>query len=178
LASIASYHKPMMLILYYMGLRMGDVVTLEWAHIIDTPFTCNITKVLQKTRRKIKKPFVMPMPEPVKLMLKVWRKQQGNPKRGLVFPDANGEQLYNTPLVECWKWIKKDADFHEELQLYSLRHNFTSWLIMNNVPLSVIANMIGHVGTDMINKNYGHLIKGATDSASQGFVELLNKKQA
>jgi len=174
----ASYHKPMMLLLYYMGLRMGDVVSLEWAHIIDTPFTCNITKVLEKTRRKIKTPFVMPMPEPVKLMLKEWRKQQGNTKRGLVFPDDNGQRLYDTPLVECWKWIKKDAGLHEELQLYSLRHNFTSWLIMNNVPLSVIANMIGHVGTDMINKHYGHLIKGATDSASQGFVELLERKQA
>jgi len=174
----ASYHKPMMILLYYMGLRMGDVVTLEWAHVIDTPFTCSITKVLQKTRRKIKKPFVMPMPEPVKVMLKEWRKQQGNPKRGFVFPDANGEQLYGTPLVMCWKWVKRDAGFHEELQMYSLRHNFTSWLIMNNVPLSVIAGMIGHTSTDMINRNYGHLIKGATDSASKGFAELLDKKQA
>jgi len=174
----ASYHKPMMILLYYMGLRMGDVVTLEWAHVIDTPFTCSITKVLQKTRRKIKKPFVMPMPEPVKVMLKEWRKQQGSPKRGFVFPDANGEQLYGTPLVMCWKWVKRDAGFHEELQMYSLRHNFTSWLIMNNVPLSVIAGMIGHTSTDMINRNYGHLIKGATDTASKGFVELLGKKQA
>jgi integrase len=132
--------------------KSGKTNKFEWAHVIDTPFTCNIAKVLQKTRRKIKKPFVMPMPEPVKLMLKMWRKQQGNLNRGLVFPDANGKKLYNTPLVECWKWIKKNANFHEELQLYCLRHNFTSWLIMNNVPLSVIANTIGHVGTDMIKK--------------------------
>jgi len=174
----ASYHKPMMMLLYYMGIRMGDVVTLEWTHVIDTPFTCNITKVLQKTRRKIKKPFVMPMPEPIKVMLKEWRKQQGNPKRGFVFPGVDGKQLYDTPLVECWKWIKKDSDFHEELQMYSLRHNFTSWLIMNNVPLSVIAGMIGHTSTDMINRNYGHLIKGATETASKGFAELLDRKQA
>jgi len=172
----ASYHKPMIILLYYMGLRMGDVVTLEWAHVIDTPFTSNITKVLRKTRRKIKKPFVMPMPEPVKVMLKEWRKQQGNPKRGFVFPDVDAKQLYDTPLAECWKWIKKDAGFHEELQMYSLRHNFTSWLIMNNVPLSVIASMIGHISTDMINRNYGHLIKGATDTASKGFAELLDKQ--
>mgnify|MGYP000226272917 FL=1 len=175
-ASFASHHKPMILILYYMGLRMGDVVSLEWSHVIDTPFTCNITKVLEKTRRKIKKPFVMPMPEPVRTALKEWRKQQGNPATGLVFPNPiNGGRVGNSPLRTCWVWIKKDAEFHDDLQLYTLRHNFISWLIMNNVPLPVIAGMVGHTSTDMINRNYGHLIAGATTDASKGFAEMLEK---
>jgi len=49
---------------------------------------------------------------------------------------------------------------------------------MDNVPLPVIAQMIGHTSTDMINRNYGHLIKGATDSAAQGFAELLERERA
>ncbi len=59
--TIASHHKPMLLILYYMGMRPGDVIGLEWEHVIDTPFACSITKVLEKTRRKIKTPTVIPM---------------------------------------------------------------------------------------------------------------------
>jgi len=176
--AFASHHKPMMLILYYMGLRMGDVVSLEWVHVIDTPFTCNITKVLEKTRRKIKTPFVIPMPIAVSSALKEWRKQQGNPSSGLVFPDPiHGRRRGKAPLKSCWEWIKNDAGFHEKLQLYTLRHNFISWLIMNNTPLPVIAGMVGHTSTDMINRNYGHLIAGATTEASNGFAELL-KKQA
>lgn len=176
--AFASHHKPMLLILYYMGMRMGDVVGLEWVHVIDTPFTCSISKVLEKTRRKVKTPFSLPMPEPVRNTLKQWRKQQGNPGSGLVFTSpVTNERFGAQPLVRCWNWIKKDAGFHEDLQLYTLRHNFISWLIMDNIPLSVIANMVGHSGTDMINRNYAHLIKGTADKASQNFAELLERKQ-
>ena len=175
----ASYHKPMLLVLYYMGMRLGDVVGLEWVHVVDTPFACSITKVLEKTRRKIKTPISLPMPEPVKEALNEWRKQQGNPKHGLVFPNPKtGKRLSAQPLDRCWKWIKNDAGFHEDLQLYSLRHNFISWLIMDNVPLTVIASMVGHSGTDMINRNYAHLIKGTSEKASKGFAEMLERKQA
>jgi len=173
-----SHHKTMMLILYYMGMRTGDVVSLEWVHVIDTPFACNITKVLEKTRRKVKTPFVMPMPEPVRAALKEWRKQQGNPTNGLVFPSpVTGKRLSKSPLSGCWSWIKQDAGLHTDLQLYTLRHNFISWLVMHNIPLPVIAGMVGHRTTDMINSNYGHLVKGATDTASKNFADLL-KKQA
>ena len=175
--AFASHHKPMLLILYYMGLRMGDVVSLEWTHVIDTQATCNITKVLEKTRRKIKIPFVMPMPEPVRSVLACWHNQQGNPVSGLVFPNYKGGRLGNMPLRNCWVWIKKNAEFHDDLELYTLRHNFISWLIMNNVPLPVIAGMVGHVSTDMINRNYGHLIAGATTDASKGFAALLESQE-
>lgn len=169
-----SHHKPMMLILYYMGMRTGDVVSLEWSHIIDTPFTQNITKVLEKTRRKIKTPFVLPMPEPVTNALREWRKQQGNTSTGLVFPSTTGGKFSKSPLRACWEWVKKDAGFHHELELYTLRHNFISWLSMDNTPLPVIADMVGHNSTDMINRNYGHLVKGATTEASNGFSQLLD----
>jgi len=173
-AAFASHHKPMMMILYYMGMRTGDVVGLEWTHIIDTPFTCNITKVLEKTRRKVKSPFVLPMPTQIQEMLRLWRKQQGNPKTGLVFPNPKtGKRMDKQCLKRCWKWIKEDAGFHEKLQLYTLRHNFISWLLMNGTPLKVVAEMAGHKTTAMIDNHYGHLIKGATKSASDGFANLL-----
>ncbi len=172
--AFASHHKPMMLILYYMGMRPGDVIGLEWSHVIDTPFTSNITKVLEKTRRKVKIPFVLPMPPQVQEILSLWRKQQGNPKTGLVFPNPKtSERMDKQCLKRSWKWIKEDAGFHEGLQLYTLRHNFISWLIMNGTPLKVVAEMAGHKTTTMIDKHYGHLIKGATKQASDGFANLL-----
>lgn len=176
--AFASHHKPMMIVLYYMGMRSGDVIGLEWTHVIDTPFTCSISKVLEKTRRKIKTPFNLPMPEPVRVALREWRKQQGNPANGLVFPSpVNGRRMSKSCLNSSWKWIKQDADFHENLQLYTLRHNFISWLIMNNTPIKVVAEMSGHKSIEMIDRYYSHLISGATTEASNSFAELL-KKQA
>ena len=177
--AFASHHKPMLIILYYMGMRGGDVIGLNWSHIIDTPFTCTISKVLEKTRRKIKTPFNLPMPEPVRIALKQWRKQQGNPSSDLVFPSPRtGKRMSRNSLDLCWIWIKRDAGFHEDLQLYTLRHNFISWLIMNNTPIKVVAEMSGHKSIEMIDKYYSHLIKGATTEASKGFAEMLERKQA
>ena len=168
-----THHKPMLLILYYTGMRIGDVVGLEWGHLNDNHFACNISKVLEKTRRKIKAPTTIQMPLQVRDALREWRKTQGNPVTGLVFPNpSTGLRLSPQPLKRCWAWIKKDANLPEELELYSLRHNFASWLIMKNTPVSIVAAMLGHRTTDMIDKHYGHLIKGADSAASDTFAQL------
>jgi len=175
--AIASHHKPMLFILYYMGMRPGDVIGLEWEHVIDTPFACSITKVLEKTRRKIKTPAVIPMPEQVRSILKEWRNQQGNPTTGFVFPSpVTSKRMCKTCLNSCWEWIRKDAALPEQYVLYTLRHNYISWLIMNGIHLKAIANLVGHQTTAMIEKHYGHLASSVTNKASQGFSELLEKR--
>ncbi len=121
---------------------------------------------------------MLPMPEQVRKALKGWRIQQGNPKSGLVFPSpVTGERLSKSALDSCWGWIKQDAGIHDELQMYTLRHNFISWLVMKGVPLKVVADMVGHASIEMIDKHYAHLIEGETTKASKSFSELL-KKQA
>jgi len=175
--AIAYHHKPMLLILYYMGMRSGDVVGLEWSHIIDTPFTCSITKVLEKTRRKIKTPYVLPMPIQVRDILRIWRKQQGNPNKGLVFPAKNGGRLSNSCLKSCWAWIVEDAGLPSQYVPYTLRHNYISWLIMNGEHLKVVANLAGHKTTNMIELHYGHLASGHNNQAAQSFADLLNSDE-
>jgi integrase len=44
-----------------------------------------------------------------------------------------------------------NANFH------SLRHTYASRLVMKGVPLSVVANQLGHAGIAMVEKHYGHL---------------------
>lgn len=173
----ASHHKPMYLLLYYMGMRQGDVNGLDWAHVTldDNPFTsANITKVLEKTRRKVKTPFTLPMPDVVCDALKAWRVQNGNPETGLVFPNPEtGKRQDKTCLKRSWNWIKDNAGFQPGLHLYSLRHNFASWLVMKGIPLKTVASMLGHKSTDMVERHYSHLIEGATTSASNAFVSVL-----
>jgi len=173
--AFVSHHKPMLLIHYYMGLRGGDVRTLDWAHIIQTPTSANISKVLEKTKRKIPTPTVLPIPRQLNEALKKWKVQQGNPSIGLVFPSLiTGGLLSEKCLKDSWDWIKDDAGLHKDLDLYALRHNFISWLIMNGEPLSVVAQLAGHQSTRMIEEYYGHLCPSITKEASTGFSNLLN----
>jgi integrase len=175
---LVSYHKPMLYILYFLGMRPGDVIGLEWEHIIDTPFACSLTKVLEKTRRKIKTPHVIPMPIQVRDLLRSWRKQRGNPDTGLVFPSPKtNSRMSRNCLDICWKWIVKDANLPPDYVLYTLRHNYISWLIMNGAHLKTIANLVGHQSTSMIEGHYGHLASSVTDNAANNFARLLHQPE-
>lgn len=47
------------------------------------------------------------------------------------------------------------VSFHE------LRHTFASHLVNSGVPLAFVANILGHAGTRMVEKHYGHLCPNA-----------------
>ena len=50
--------------------------------------------------------------------------------------------------------------FEPPVNFHGLRHTYASRLAMRNVPLAVIAAQLGHSGTRMVEKHYGHLSPG------------------
>jgi len=178
---LASHHKPMYLILYYMGMRIGDVVSLRWEHVnLNTTFTtAHISKVLNKTSRKVKEPYRLPIPNKLLSVLRDWHYQLGTPQTGFVFSvDNKGDKpLDRRTLKRSWVWIKERANLDSELVMYTLRHNFISWLVMSNINLSVIAKLSGHADTKMIEKHYSHLAPSTVNIASDAFGNLLADHQ-
>ncbi len=62
----------------------------------------------------------------------------------------------------------KDAEIEDGLSFHELRHTYASTLIMAGVPLAVVAEQLGHKGTRMVDKHYGHLAKKyVTDTIRQ-----------
>ena len=51
----------------------------------------------------------------------------------------------------------KRAKISPPISLHGMRHTYSSRLIMNGVPLIVVAKNLGHSDTIMIEKHYGHL---------------------
>lgn len=179
----ASHHRPMYLLLFYCGMRQGDVLGLDWSHVHDTKFKKAIIKVLEKTERHVSTPTTIELSEPVLAALRGWHSQTGSPPEGLVFPSERlltqgraDARMCDTTLSKSWIWIKREAKLESTLQLYSLRHNFASWLILNNTPLKTVASMLGHQSTEMVDRHYGHLISGETQKANSAFAELLEKR--
>lgn len=77
-------------------------------------------------------------------------------REGPIFVKANGEQWGQwqqaRPLAAAAKAAKVEgATFH------ILRHTYGSALAMQGVPMSVIANALGHSSTRMTEKHYAHL---------------------
>lgn len=53
----------------------------------------------------------------------------------------------------------KKAEIEGGLTFHELRHTYASTLIMADIPLAVVAQQLGHKGTRMVDKHYGHLAK-------------------
>lgn len=66
---------------------------------------------------------------------------------------AWGKSHQQRPLVEACRVAKigPAASFH------TLRHTYASLMVMDGVPLMVVARNLGHADTRMVEKHYGHL---------------------
>lgn len=163
----------------HLGMRPGDLYSLEWTHV-NLTFS-RLVKKLEKTKHH-NDPTVLDIPlnETVRDVLSKWHEQNGKPKSGLVFPSpVNGKQMDKLAHRKSWNYIKKKTDglIPAKLQFYSLRHHFISALVSANVPLLSVAKLAGHKGTKMIEQHYGHLAPNDAIEAMRVLGESLKPKE-
>jgi len=151
--------KPWLLTMYYSGLRPGDIFGLSWEHV-DLVFK-NITKTIEKTAHHDDTPWSFPMSEALTHVLKKWREQCGNPSTGYVFTSRRtSTRMDRTAMQKPWKRITELGGLSPVLQLYSLRHNFASQLILNGADLLTVSKLMAHKNIQTTIKHYGHLKPG------------------
>ena len=169
--------KPFILTMFYTGFRNGDVINLRWENIHFNPSATTIHKTISKTQHKDEQAKTFPVPPPLEYLLSKWCAQQGNPKTGFVFESTvTGGMLNKKAMTRPWIKIKKLAGLPEDLQLYSLRHNFASWLVMQGTDLLTVAKLMGHKDIKMIVDHYGHLQPNtAAMSVSNAFASMFNE---
>ena len=158
---------PLILLLYYTGMRPGDLNGLRWEHVNLTFGT--IRKVIEKTAHTRPEPQTFPLaPEAVEV-LKTWHRQQGRPATGYVFTNPNTSGRYSSTAIQGpWRRIKAhtadlveqggfEASLPSDLDLYTLRHNFASQLIMKGADLLAVSRLMGHADIQTTIEHYGHL---------------------
>jgi len=156
---------------YYTGFRPGDIIGLKWEHINFR--TKIITKIIEKIAHKHPEPMSFPIPDKLIEILLEWRKQNGIPLKGWVFPNnSTGKRMGRKAMNDPWKKIRKLAKLPGELELYTLRHNFASHLIMNNIDLLTVSKLMGHADIKTTIDNYGHLRPDANFEASNVFAQI------
>jgi len=133
--------KPMMSMLFYTGFRPGDIIGLRWEEL-NLNFK-TISKVIEKTAHIKPGNQTFPLAIPLVDILKKWHVQQGNPQAGLVFPNPDTNKRFGKgALQKPWKKIRALAKLREELELYTLRHNFASHLVMEGADLLSVAKLM------------------------------------
>lgn len=151
------YVVPATLLIYYAGFRPGDVYGLRWENVNFQ--TKTITKVIEKTAHHSTRPTSFPISERLLEVLRVWWTENGRPRTGYVFPSSRtGRRLSAGALGKRpWPIIKKLGGLDPDLDLYTLRHNFASQLIMSGADLMTVMKLMGHRDIATTIEHYGHL---------------------
>jgi integrase len=150
--------KPAILIMFYTGFRPSDIRTLKWVELNLNSPSPNIRKALEKSKHKNSEPQTFPLTPEATQTLQKWKNQSANTQNCLVFPSSNGTERTKRFISDPWKkHIRPLAGLPEDFDLYNLRHNFASWLIMSGTDLLTVAKLMGHADTKMVEKHYGHL---------------------
>ena len=150
--------KPATLLMFYTGFRPGDIRTLRWSEVDLGASAPAIRKVIEKTQHKSSEPQSFPLvPDAVDVLTK-WKRQTKPDSGALVFPSDSGGLRTKRFLSDPWKkHIRSLAGLPDDVDLYNLRHNFASWLVMSGADLLTVAKLMGHANTKMVEKHYGHL---------------------
>ena len=149
--------KPFVLLAYYTGFRSGDLFGLCWEHInFDFGF---IRKTIEKTAHHIPEPRTFDLSHAALNVLNLWWLQHDKPKSGFVFPSKSSEsgRMNKNAMQTPWATIKKLSGLPIELDLYSLRHNFASQLVMAGADLLTVSKLMAHTDINTTIKHYGHL---------------------
>lgn len=116
-----TWFKPLIIVVYYQGLRAKEIVNLRWEHINFNSKLMTIVNTKNKTDRTI------PMREGSYDALKVWHRYSKFPNKGLVFPSPKS-QSKQIKLTEGWvsKTFRKYADLAglpSSVTLHGVRHS-------------------------------------------------------
>ena len=145
------------------GLRIVDVMTLQWTHIdFDKK---ELSKILIKTNKRHK----IPLTEPA---LRILHKWQGMDRRkkyvfdlvtdSLSLNDADALYRARNTATKCvnqsLRVVGERLEFPFPLSFHTARHTFAVLAINDGLTMTVVSRLLGHSSTDITEKVYARLL--------------------
>ena len=145
------------------GLRIVDVMTLQWGHINFEK------KELRKIMIKTSKRHVIPLTEPALKILRKWQEKRVGCR--YVFDlvndnlDLNDEEALYKARINATKCIGQSLavvgeqlEFPFSLSMHVTRHTFAVMALNKGLSMSVVSRLLGHGSTDITEKVYAHFL--------------------
>ena len=145
------------------GLRIVDVMTLQWNHIDFEKK--ELSKVLIKTSKRHK----IPLTEPALRILRKWQ-AMGRRKKyvfdlvkdDLSLNDADSLYRARNTATKCvnqsLRVVGEKLNFPFPLSFHTARHTFAVLAINDGLTMTVVSRLLGHSSTDITEKVYARLL--------------------
>jgi integrase len=152
----------------YAGLRMGELVAIEWEAIDLDARTLRVTRAWDEkshlfldAKSKAGQNRTVPIVDRLATLLADHRVLMNHPESGLLFPGAWDATRPASPggsrnrAADTWKEAAlKSLGFHEG------RHTFASLMIAAGVNAKALSTYMGHANISITLDRYGHLMPG------------------
>lgn len=148
-------HKLLLLIGYGAGLRVSEIVTLQWRDILFEEFKIHLKNA------KGKKDRMVMLPLSIIETLKLYRKLTNG--KDYVFEGQFAGEPYSTRSAQAVLRIAlKKSGLEKKATIHTLRHSFATHLLENGTDIRYIQSFLGHasIKTTMV---YTHLGKSAVN---------------
>jgi site-specific recombinase XerD len=132
-----SKHKAILAILYSCGLRVGELINLQWKHIDRSRMIINVIAAKGMKDRQ-----VMLTPDLIPLLEKYYREY----KSVLYVFNGQGDlaQYSSRSVGEVVKQLAEKAGINKRVYSHLMRHNCFTHMMENGIDLSMIQKIAGH----------------------------------
>lgn len=145
------------------GLRVVDIMTLQWKHIDFGKK--QLRKILVKTANYRSTTHTIPLTAEAVEILKRWHTKNGNKRFvfGMLDDDTdldNGETLYKcrNNITKCINQsltvVGEKLKFSHPLTMHVARHTFAVLALNDGMAMSVVSRLLGHASTSVTEKVY------------------------
>lgn len=142
------YLKPLVRFALLTGMRLGEMLNLEWEHVrLDRSLLYIMNP---KWRRDSRRTEGLPiLDEACKLLKSLPRTSH------LVFPSGSGKKVFSNDLTVTFNRAKEKAKIHN-FRFHDLRHTFGTRMAESGIELSRLQRLMGHQDPKMTSR-YIHI---------------------
>lgn len=148
--------KSFILIGVYTGMRLGEILNLQWKDILMEQ---RLIKILNKDSYTIKSGKIRTVPISDKL-LTVFKEMKNScnfSMKSYLFESFTGKPFDKTFITKKFKKYVKKAGLSESLHYHNLRHTFITELLRKGVSIYKVKLLAGH-SSIKTTEGYAHLV--------------------
>lgn len=188
LESHSSSYKNIILLCLYTGMRIGEVLALNYNEDIDLDNKMiKVTKTLTKDRNK--KTIIGPtktksgkrnieINELTEDIIKDSLNNKIENKNKVLFCQANKKLYVDNTINSAFKRICKNAGITKPVNTHMLRHTFATRCIEAGVDLPVLQKLMGHANIETTINTYGDIYNYYKQKETQKVIDYLKRERA
>lgn len=141
---LARRDRALLELLYATGLRVGELVSLDWQ---DLDLQGRTLRVLGKGGKERMVPFGRPAAQALQAWLQVWQEVRGARQEGLeapVFLNYRGGRLSDRSVRRILDRHVQATALAQGVHPHTLRHSFATHLLERGADLRAIQELLGH----------------------------------